>query len=432
MSLKVRKQTLYQYILIYIMLLFNQSNLYQTLIYPNQVVVFIFTVFMAIILLFKHKEKEIKSLWLIGILLLFTIIVRLIKGGIGIVFWCEIALKIEIVYLAILEDRKCFIDRFVRVVFILAGISIVFWLLQNFGFNLAQNILYHYFTEGTYAVYDINWNRTIYNHSGYGMLFYSYLTSYPNRNVGIFTEPGIFQAVLNTALFCIIIFSKCIYVTKRKLLRIFVVIFIAILTSQSTSGYFGLCAVLIIALFRNTSYNLKKYIIKLIMIGVIILGIEYIIREEKSLFETAILLKVFDSSNRFSLIAENSTGIWRLATLNMAILAMLKYPMGLGVDSWINFRSSNFYSGPGGWPFTLGAILGVIPFLISLYWIFRPLKYFKTDYLAIILFLFLYFNTSIAQTSAFYPVLILIPIYLNVTKRYNEKIIISENNNYLL
>lgn len=422
MSIKIKKQTLFQYIYIYILLLFNQSNLYQTLLYPHQLMVFSIVIFMMITLLLKYKNKSLNFLWLIYILLFFIIIVRIFKGGIGIAFWCEIAIKIEIVYLAILEDVEYFIDRFVKIVYTLAMISIIFWLLQNIELNIIQKILYHYFTEGRDIIYDSNGTRIIYNHEGYGILFYSYLSAFPNRNVGIFTEPGIFQSVLNTALFCIVVFTRYIYIQKKKLLRIFLVILVAVITSQSTSGYIGLCAILIVIFFKNKNnlYNWKIYITKLVVVGAIVLGIEYIVRGERSLFEIAILSKVFDSSNKFSLIAENSTGIWRFATLSMAIFAMLKYPMGLGVDNWINFMSTNFYSGPGGWPFTLGAILGVIPFLISLYWIFKPLKYFKKDYFAIILFVFLYFNTSIAQTSAFYPVLILVPVYLNIIKRYRK------------
>lgn len=427
MFMKVKKRTLYQYILIYMMLLFNQSNLYQVFIYPNQILVFLIVVFLMGILLFSYKKIGLKVSWIVISFLFFTVMIRLVKGGIGIIFWCEIALKIVIVYLAILKDKEYFIDRFVKIVFILAGISIIFWLLQSLGINLAQKFFYHYFTQGTYAVYDKNWNRMLYNYEGYGIFIYTYLSAYPNRNVSIFTEPGVYQSVLNTALFCIVIFPEYIYITKKKLLRIFIVIFIAIITSQSTSGYFGLCAVLITILFRNKNNNWKRYILKLLILGIAIIGIDYIIRGNESLIEVAFLSKVFNTSKEFSLVAKNSTGIWRVATLQMSILAMLKYPMGLGVDGWNEFMRSNFYSGPGGWPFKLGAILGIIPFFLLLYWLFVPLKYLKKDYYAIVLFVFLYFNTTIAQTSAFYPVVILIPVYLNFMK-YN----INKNEKYFL
>ncbi len=418
MLTKINKKAFLQYVLIYTMLLFNQSNLYQILIYPKQEMVFIVTVLMMSILFLRYKNKISREFWFVSMLLFFTIMVRVIKGGVGILFWCEMALKIEIVYLAILEDIENFITRFIKVVFVLALISIIFWLFQNIGLNIAQKMMYHYFTEGTYAVYDSSWRRTIYNYDGYGMLLYSYLSSYPNRNVGIFTEPGMYQAVLNSVLFCIIIFEKDIYIKKRTLLRMFVIVLIAVITTQSTSGYFGLLAILLVMFFRKRKgfNNWRIHSLKLLIFGIMIIGTDLIIRGNRSLLQTAILSKVFDSSKEFSLVAENSTGIWRVATLKMALLAMLEHPMGLGVDNWVNFRSHNFYAGPGAWPFTLGAILGIIPFLVSLYWIFGPLYHIKKDYYAVVLFIFLYFNTSIAQTSAFYPVLILIPIYLSLVK----------------
>ena len=50
-------------------------------------------------------------------------------------------------------------------------------------------------------------------------------------------------------------------------------------------------------------------------------------------------------------------------------------------------------------------------------WIFAPLRYIKKRWIEIAIIVFLYFNTAMAQTSAFYPTLIVVPIYLSLIKR---------------
>lgn len=425
MSIEISKRALRQYMIIYIMLIFNQSNLYQNYIYQNQTLVSFIAFSMLLILIVNHKKEAMEGISLVLILLIFTSVLRLLKGGIGLEFWYEMAVKIEIVYLAILADVKHFMERFIKVVFFLALVSVIFWLFQNIGINLAQKLLYQYSTQGTYTVYDAAWNKTVHRYNGYGIFVYSFLSVYPNRNVGIFTEPGIYQSVLNMALFCIVFFANEINLSYKKVVQMFLVISAALITTQSTSGYFGFGALLVVILLRNKkdSLNWKKYAIRLLVVGIIILGVDYFIRGGQSLFETAIFSKVFNSSNEFSLVAENSTGIWRAATFWMAILAMIRYPMGLGVDGWISFISNSVYAGPGGWPFKLGAILGIIPFIISLYWIFKPLKYIRPDYYVIALYVFLYFNTTVAQTSAFYPVLIMVPVFLSLYRSHRSVII---------
>ena len=78
----------------------------------------------------------------------------------------------------------------------------------------------------------------------------------------------------------------------------------------------------------------------------------------------------------------------------------------------------NELAGAGGWPFKFGAIMGVVPLAYLMYWIFAPLKKLKGDTVLIALLVFLYFNTATAQSSAVYPALILIPMYLRTSREY--------------
>ena len=74
----------------------------------------------------------------------------------------------------------------------------------------------------------------------------------------------------------------------------------------------------------------------------------------------------------------------------------------------------NELSGTGGWPLKIGAILGVVPFVGTLYWIISPLKYRRKSFIQNFIVVFLYMNSSLAQSSAFYPTLIMVPVYLTL------------------
>ena len=102
----------------------------------------------------------------------------------------------------------------------------------------------------------------------------------------------------------------------------------------------------------------------------------------------------------------------------MSLLAMVKCPLGMGVEKWNSFYRLNELAGAGGWPFKFGAIRGVVPLVYLMDWIFAPLKKLKGDTVLITLLVFLYFNTATAQSSAVYPALILISMYLRTKRKY--------------
>ena len=419
-AFKISKKALCQYMLIYIMLLLNQSNFFAFYIDGSQGIQLILILLFSATLLLRHRRKAQYGFHICLFMLLAVIFERFWSGGVGISYWCEIALKVLIVYLAFCVDEEHFLDRFLKLVSILASISILLWGLQILNINLPASLFTVHDTRNIQVEYDYQGNRSAWNYKCYGLFLYSYLTYYPNRNVGIFTEPGIYQAVLNSALFVLLFMNEWLHIDVSKRKKYVILFSVALVTTQSTSGYLGFLATLLVLLLsrnEDNSINWKKMAVSLSLAVLIGLGIDLAIRGEDSLLNVAFISKLFDNSNRLSLVAENSTGKYRMASLLMSLQAMLNHPLGLGYEGWISYSSINELSGAGGFPLKLGAVLGIIPLLYLMIWIFSPLKNLRKGWKVSILFVFLYFNTSLAQTSAVYPVLIMIPIILKELDR---------------
>ena len=373
------------------------------------------------------KRSQYATLFSACLLGMVTI-ARFLHGGIGVTFWYEMALKIFVLYAAILCDPQDFIGRFLRVVYVMAVISLFFWVFQIIGIPLQKYLFTTSNTARYWRIYSEAGVYTTNYASCSGFLLSSFITNEPMRNVGIYTEPGMYQSVLNSAIFLLLFFSKESKLDSKTIKKYFVVLTIALLSTQSTSGYMGYAVIVLSVLFVKNLQNevrWKCYAIEIIILAALGLIADFSFRGKDSLLNTAILEKLFTTSGEFSIAAENSTGIYRLATIYSAISAMWQHPLGLGVDGWVQFRSANPLAGPGGNPLRLGAILGVVPFLITVVWIFYPIKYMRKGMVPALVFVFLYFNTALAQTSVVYPALILVPAYVYITRNSRGK----ENHN---
>ena len=314
MELRVKKSALFQYLLIYIMLLCNSSNFYAYKVDGNIVTQYILIAAMVVFLLLKKSVLSKQALTCVFVLLSFTIFVRLLQGGIGLSFWNEMAIKILCVAVAISIDNERFLDRFVKTVVVFAVISMFFWGLQLAGINLAKMIFTRFVTRNNSITYDYEGYRTVTNLPGYGQLIYSYLEVYRHRNIGIFSEPGVYQMVINAAICILLFFSQYIEIKPQRRKAYFFILSICLITTQSTSGYLGYLAILMAVLIKRRAndqeiieVNWKGYVISAVGIGAIVLSVDYFTRGTNSLIYVSILSKLFTNNNQFSLVAENST-----------------------------------------------------------------------------------------------------------------------------
>lgn len=416
MHLYLSKKAIVQYLLLYVMLIFCQTHVYRLYIRANLALhVGLVIMFLLIGLVFYRKKMQ-RPIIMILFLLASVIVVRIFSGGVGIGFWAEMAAKIMITYLAILVDPDKFLTRFVKIVTFFAAISIIGWLQQIAGLNIMQKI--GIVNDDFYTL--VTWDKGFVEETQrkiYGLFFYVTTEVEIERNMSIFTEPGIYQMVLNSAIFVLAFFNTYLELNRQGIKKCFFVLTIALITTQSTSGYFGFAAIVLGVLLKKSSdtKTIKNYITIILMIVLITLLGDFSIRGNDSLVNRALLSKVFSGSGDFSLTA--STGVYRYEMIAMAFLAMAMNPFGMGYEDWVSLYRLNSFADAGGYPFIIGAVIGVVPLLVSMWWIFSPFKYTKNKLVEIVVYVFLYFNSAMAQTSAFYPAIIFIPIFLDIIRQ---------------
>lgn len=416
MHLYVSKKAILQYLMLYVMLIFCQTHVYRLYIRSNLTIHVGLVILFLIIDVVNFRKKTKRPFLMCAFLLAMVIGVRFINGGVGIDFWAEMAAKILITYIAILIDPEQFLTRFVKIITFFAAISIVGWLQQIAGLNIMQKI--GMVNNDFYTT--VTWDKGYVEETQrkiYGLLFYVTTDVEIKRNMSIFTEPGIYQMVLNAAIFVVAFCNKLIELNPKEIKKYFLILTIALITTQSTSGYFGYAVIVLgILLTRSTdTRRIKRYIYIILVVGFVVLLGDYSVRGNDSLIYKALLSKVFSSQGDFSLSA--STGVYRYEMIGMALLAMAMNPFGMGYEAWAKFYRLNSIADAGGYPFIIGAVIGIVPLFVSLWWIFSPLKYMKNKWVEIVVFLFLYFNTAMAQTSAFYPAIIFLPVFLDIMRQ---------------
>ena len=128
MEMKIHKRALLQYFTIYLMLILNQSNLFQIFVFGNTRITTFIVATELLYLIVKYRKKASYGILFTFVLLCFVVFARFMFGDIGIEYWYEMAEKILIVFIAVLVDPDHFLSRFIK--------SISFCLINKFLLNL--------------------------------------------------------------------------------------------------------------------------------------------------------------------------------------------------------------------------------------------------------------------------------------------------------
>ena len=211
---------------------------------------------------------------------------------------------------------------------------------------------------------------------GIGILF-NYIKVYPERNCGVFWEPGIFASYLSLA----IVFES---ITKSKSIswcRILLFV-ISIITTTSSAGYVLLVFAIGIVLLRESQLSGYKKILAIciiIIIGVLALNIDNIILDT-SLSNNAYLIK---------LTSERMKGSSRITAIFHNLRIFGKNPIfGAGINnvlsqmsSWADISTTTY----------MLSIFGVFGLLYTLFIIYGIFSQKQINIFVKILFLFVLF-----------------------------------------
>ena len=436
MIIRYNKQKIIQYIALYLVLILSGSRVWVITMARNSglyhaiegLVIIAFLVCLARASVRKYLQYGLLCL---GYLLGAVVFVRWWSGGVGIEVFLKWTTYIFIAWIAVTIDADSFIERFLKIVYVWALISIIGFLLQITVPDILKTILPEYASNFSYSLWGNGYNGELFSYRAWGRYLFSFDQMHPNRNVGIFSEPGVYQIVLNSALFCLLFLSKYkSTIEAKKKMRYFYVYAIALMTCQSTTGYIGFLAIILV--YFLSSYNsiekIKQRIIIATIVILLYLIVEYSINGTNSLLYRAFIRKLVTSSGTISVTADS--GIYRMRTLIVTIGSMIKNPLGVGYDkvnTMINGYASDGDGGAGAVLFCTGAALGILTMLVIVFWTLYPV--FKSRLIkmpAKLLFAFLFFNTALAQSEEIYATIIVVPIFLYVML-WNSQEVVKED-----
>lgn len=435
MKIKINKRTLIQYIMIYMILVFNGSRLLSIMLEENYNILYgieIGFVLLGIFLAFVKKAYRNQYVYLYIVLSLCSIIVtRLLVGGVGLTIWLEWTLYILITYIAIQINVNTFLRNYISFVYVLAFISLIFYSIQLVNPDMLKVVFNEYNSGFTHTIWESGSVYTVIPYKSWGAILYNMREGEMNRNLGIFTEPGVYQIVLNSAMFILLFMKEKVEFCNKKYKRKIAVIILAIITCQSTTGYIG-AIIIIMGFFCDQRRNYKqremrRNISLFTILVVIILFINHLVMGEESLVSVSLLSKLFGVNGKFSLI--ESTGLYRISVIITSVNSMIKNPLGIGFDSANELIQETLAGSAGAVIFVTGAALGIFMFLGIFVWTLYPIiKSNEIKFVAKITFLFIYINTMLAQSEELYTSLIMFTIYFFIHKRkenatldFNEK-----------
>lgn len=206
--------------------------------------------------------------------------------------WSVFLVIVGAFLIADLIDKCNFIDKYVSVITILAGFSLLFWLLSRTGIVIGDRII----EPGNGEIYRMN-------------LFYIYRDSVGviesglnKRNFGIFWEGGAYQAFLNLAILFMVRFKRTIFKFDELYWFKLLVLAITVVTTFSTTGYVLLVINMVIYVLENSQKSSRKRyaIVGVLMVtGVIIINSPAVVNKFNSSSDSYIsyLIRVNDQLN---------------------------------------------------------------------------------------------------------------------------------------
>ena len=238
------------------------------------------------------------------------------------------------------------------------------------------------------------------------------------KNLGIYSEPGGYQIVLNSAIYVLLYMRSFLSIDEVKIRHILSVLIVAIITCQSTTGYLGLGVLLIGHLFtkQREAISQRRKIRLTIFIVTILLGVDYLFNGQESLIGSVVLSKIFGNGNILDL--SGSTGIYRIGSIVASVTCMVQNPLGVGYDNINRIVQNNFAGSAGAILMITGAALGVTALLVFIGWTISPiLRSENISKVAKVVFILIWMNTALAQSEEIYTGIIFIPMILTEIDR---------------
>lgn len=396
-NLTINKRAVIHYILIYLFIVFHGATIYALGKGYLQLIIELVCIFLCM----KNGQVRRNSvLLLLCFLFVLTLTVSFVfESGTGLTFFRSVADEIIITYTVVFYDKRNFLKRFLKILSIFAIVSLFFFLILIINPNILLGLL-------TTRVEDINNVHFVH----YGSILYSFSQIYGRtdlRNYGIFTEPGIYAIILNSAVYALLFFNNYLNINKKQRYLYFLIFSITILSTLSTIAYVVWGIIVIGYIFKREKdkrfIKEKRKLIFLCLIFAIGLLVNFYSQGDKSILNTFVLSK----ANNTQLQTKESSGNARLVTIETCLSIITKYPFGVGG----NFVTSSLPDYAVAAQFLVyTASLGLVNAgILYLYFLIPAFKN-KSSFLDFIIFIAMYIMLSLAQSKVWYPSLLMFPI----------------------
>lgn len=388
------KVQILQYFLIYIMFISSRAVIYA----QYQSIWVYVTIFMCIWLSMKYPQVRERNMYIVFVLLLGSLyLTRWINGGgYGMDFYLLNVSKIWVTYVTVHLDREKFLERFVRLVVFFAGISLIMWIAYFVAPNIVERFLLANsdFFGGTK-----------------GMLLYTFRYSTwmrsDTRNVGIFTEPGIYQIVLNSAIYMLVFMNAELRFSNRKMIKYLLILLCALVSSQSTTGFISLGVILLGFLVLRKKDGIRIRTLQIMVLCVVILLVDYSIEGKNSIIYNSVISKLSTEAGQFDLNV--STGFYRMNGITTGWEIFLEHPLGAGDNyetALSRILTDTVASGVG--IIRVLAVCGIITFILFSYFNIIIAKKMIKPIIPFIVYLLMWINTGTSQSDIVYSCLLCI------------------------
>lgn len=415
MSLRIQKKGIVQYILLYMLMIFNGAVIYRN----NQDILLIIMFAIAVIIIFpkiKLKETEEYLFHILMLVIAALVTCFLTDGSLSVGSIFNIVVRFLFVYAVMVYDSSKFTIRFVKIIIFLSVISLVMFFLQSINSSIIT----------TFSI-SMEYGTGVF----YVTPFYTMSNWAINRNVGIMTEPGLYQILLNAALYCLMFIIKDDEFKHR--FNAIIIICITIITSQSTTGYISMLILLICFYSKNMSKldkKIRKRITKCMVVAGAVIILIFVFGGSISFIQTTVIDKLFGNGSTTLNLTE-STGNARIVSMQTDWILFMRYPLGCGYDIYSSLWKSLLVSHIGDTASCCGityclAVFGIL-FNIVLWRFYivyaKKNSNSKSQFIALMLLLI---NTGVGQPLMYYPIFIAIFI-MRGEKKKNEY---HKENNY--
>lgn len=385
----ISKRAIWQYFMLYCMMIGCWSTLYWQ--YSESMPIILLAISIMCKLITRQSWKNNFNTLFVIVFVIF-IAFNYLNGndaGLGTILQFLMPVFLVDAYYGIDPREAC--PRFIRGVTFYAGISLVFTIIANVNSSLLKMIL---------SPIPSN------NFDLYGKIVYTLQGSAGDtvRNCGLYTEPGLYQIILNIALFLVLYIDFNDYFARSQKNKFIVILIVTIVSTLSTMGLITMAFIILGSM--NAKNSERKRVILLVFLVVSFIAIDNYVNGTESILNRYVIDKfaVYGQSSQWGTL--NSIDA-RLRAFEVVGYSLSQNIFGVGGTRFAGYMSMfNLETIAGNGLLRWLAILGIHVWLLLIIYIFYPLFKERVKWRVIAIFTIIYVMYSLSQLYLFIPIIL--------------------------